>query len=176
VGLVDDQEKKVASDDFPRREARGRRQKAFALWRSDYLAARMERRQMAVVIPDISPADLLARFRGPVLDSRPTYPERVHLEVRDAHGGKWCLATWWADYSPADPAALLGKTVTNADLKGPSGDLTIGFSDGSAFKVISVPREPGDDIETWELFTPEGLVLAYGPEDQWQLCRASDPC
>jgi hypothetical protein len=135
----------------------------------------MERRQMPVVIPDISPADLLARFRGPVLDARPTYPERVHLEVKDVHGGKWSLATWDADYSPSDPEVLLGKTVVSADLEGRSGNLTIGFSDGSTFRVISDLYEPGDDVENWDLFTPEGLVLVYGPGDRWKLARGSDP-
>ncbi len=131
---------------------------------------------MPIVIPDISPADLLARFRGPVLDARLTYPERVHFEVKDVHGGEWCLATWDADYLPSDPEVLHGKTVVSADLEDRSGTLSIGFSDGSAFRVIPDPYEPGDELEHWELFTPEGLVLHYGPGSRWRLARGSDPC
>ena len=39
----------------------------------------VEGRQMAVVIPDISPTDLLGRFRGTIVDAAPGYPEVLHL-------------------------------------------------------------------------------------------------
>jgi hypothetical protein len=129
----------------------------------------------APVIPDTSPAELLARFRGPVTDSRPTYPERLHLEVKDSDGGEWLFATWESVWSPSDPAALLGRTVASADFDS-SGKLTIGFSDGTCFEVAPDHEGSHDDIEAWELFTPEGLVLIYGPRKRWQLCRAGDPC
>ena len=131
---------------------------------------------MAVVIPDISPADLLARFRGPISDPRPTYPERLHFEVEDADGGEWTFATWDAEYSPSDPDALRGKTIVSVDLDKPSGDLTVGFSDGSTFRVVAIPYPPEDEVENWQLFTPEGLVLNYGPAGCWRLKRAGDPC
>jgi hypothetical protein len=130
---------------------------------------------MAPVISDTSPADLLARFRGPVTDARHTYPERLHFEVRDAQGGEWLIATWESAWSPPDPASLHGKTVTSAD-QDPSGRLAIGFSDGSCFEVIPDHEGTDDDIQAWELFTPEGLVLHYGPAGRWRLARASDPC
>lgn len=127
---------------------------------------------MTPVTPDASAAALLNRFRGPVIDARLTYPERAAMDVEDATGGKWHLTTWWAEYSPTDPATLGGKTVVSADLGPPPGKLTVGFSDGTAFTVTPVPDEADDAIENWELFTPEGLVLIFGPRERWQVIEA----
>jgi hypothetical protein len=130
---------------------------------------------MSIVIPDTSPAGLLARIRGPVRDARLTYPERARFEVMDAHGGLWLLATWEAEYSTADPEELNDKTVVRADLDDRSRVLTIGFSDGTSFKVTPIPDDDEDAIENWELFTPEGHVLRYGPWGRWHLSKATDP-
>jgi hypothetical protein len=135
----------------------------------------MEGRQMSIVIPETSPADLLARVRGPVKDARLTYPERVHFEVTDVHGGLWFLATWEAEYSPADPEELNGKTVVSADLDDRSRVLTIGFSDGTSFTVTPIPDDDDGAIENWELFTPDDLLLTYGPWGRWHLGKATDP-
>jgi hypothetical protein len=127
---------------------------------------------MATVNSDISPMALLDRFRGSVTDARVTYPERAAIDLTDAEGGEWHLTTWWADYDPPDPAACGGKTVVRADLGEPSGTLTLRFSDGSAFTITPARDERDDAIENWELFTPEGFVLAFGPRGRWQLLEA----
>ncbi|HEY2052925.1 MAG TPA: hypothetical protein VGH14_03215 [Solirubrobacterales bacterium] len=130
----------------------------------------------STVIPDISPAELLGRFRGRIFTASRAYPETIQFKLRDAEGGEWWLATQWADYSPSDPDAIVGKTVVGAELNERSGDLTLTFSDGTAFRAISRPQEePGDDLEHWDLFTPEGLVLIWGPDASWKLKSASDP-
>jgi hypothetical protein len=130
---------------------------------------------MAVVIPDITPVEVLARLRGLVVDVRPAYPETIHLYVRDALGSLWCLATFDAYYSPSDPDALRDKTIVSADLEGPLGNLTIGFSDGTAFRVSVEPQEADDDPFNWMLRMPEGLILYWGPGVRWVLKRGSDP-
>lgn len=130
---------------------------------------------MAVITPDTSPRDLLRRVSGKVEDARLTYPERVHLEVTDTDGGHWLLATWEAAYLPADPAQLNGKIVVGADLDKTSGALTVTFSDGTHFTVVPIPDGEDDAIENWQLFTPDGFVLNYGPGEHWVLKRASDP-
>lgn len=125
---------------------------------------------MAVVIPDITPAELLRRFRGVVTSSRPAYPDVLHIDVMDAEGAVWWFGTFEATYSPSDPEVFLGKTVTDAELDVPSGRLTIGFSDHSELTVTPIalpPDEVDEDIESWNLFTPEGLVLNYGPGEHW---------
>jgi hypothetical protein len=131
---------------------------------------------MAVVIPDTSPGDLLRRVRGSITDASLTYPERMRLEIADAAGGVWRLITWYAEYSPTDPDKLDGKTVVDIELDPRTDVLTVGFSDETCFTVTPVPDEEDDAIENWELFTPEDVVLAYGPRGRWQLCRATDPC
>jgi hypothetical protein len=130
---------------------------------------------MAVVTPDLSPRDLLSCVRGAVAQARLTYPERVHLQVLDADGGLWLLATWEADYWPADPADLTGKIVVGTSLDETSGALTVGFSDGTRFTVDPIPDDDDDAIENWQLFTPDGFVLNYGPGEHWVLKRATDP-
>jgi hypothetical protein len=124
----------------------------------------------------ISPMAILGSFRGSVTRARLTYPERAALDVTDAKGGEWRLSTWWSDYSPADPEVLGNKTVVSATLSDPPGKLTVGFSDGTDFTITPVPDEGHDAIENWKLFTPDGLVLTYGPWGRWQLGNATDPC
>jgi hypothetical protein len=131
---------------------------------------------MSTVIPDISPMDLLARFRGTVTAAAPGYPEVIHLDVRDGDGDEWTFSTFYARYSPEDPDALTGKVISDAALD-QSGELAIGFSDGSGFVVTPIPLEPdeaGDDLETWHLITPDGLSLWYGPLGRWHLGLATD--
>ncbi|MGH2938944.1 MAG: hypothetical protein ACRDPE_12590 [Solirubrobacterales bacterium] len=131
---------------------------------------------MPTVKPDTSPAAVLSRFRGLVTKARLTYPERAAINLADNEGGSWYLATWWADYSPADPEVFSGKTVVGADIGKAPGELTIDFSDGASFTIGPIWDERDDAIENWELFTPDGMVLTYGPRGRWQLGSANDPC
>jgi hypothetical protein len=129
---------------------------------------------MASVIPDLSPADLLARFRGTIIDAAPGYPEVIHLALKDATGGEWSFSTCYAEYSPSDPEFFFGKTVLDVDFER-SGELTMQFSDGSEFRVLPEPEEPDDELPTWRLFTPDGLVLRFRPRGHWDLVLSSDP-
>ena len=129
---------------------------------------------MTIVTSNTSAAALLTRFGGLVTKARVTYPERAALDVIDAEGGEWYLATWWAEFAPVDPEELGGKTVVSADLGEPPGKLTVGFSDGTTFTITPVADEEKDAIENWELFTPEGLVLSYGPKGRWSLAEAAE--
>jgi hypothetical protein len=120
---------------------------------------------MAVVIPDITPEDLLGSFRGSIAEARPAYPETIQLRLIDSQGGEWWFVTWNADYSPTDPAELAGKEVVDAHLDRESGLLTIVFADDSRFLVTPRPQEMEgpDDPEYWQLFTPGELILNWGP-------------
>jgi hypothetical protein len=130
---------------------------------------------MTSVIPDISPTELLDGFRGLIEDAHPAYPETIHLEVRDAAGDLWKFSTHDANYSPSDPDVFLGKTVVSADLVGPLGDLTIGFSDGTDFRVTVEPQTAPDDPVNWRLYTPDGFILAWGPGVHWAMKRGDEP-
>ncbi|MBS1889463.1 MAG: hypothetical protein JSU06_19975 [Actinobacteria bacterium] len=130
---------------------------------------------MPTVISEVSPLDLLARFRGPVVSSRPGYPEVLLLKVEDAEGEEWWFSTFHAEYSPSDPDLFAGKVVVGANLDVRSGVLTIRFSDASELSVVPIPAEDGepDDLESWHLISPDGLVLDYGPGERWVLRRGT---
>jgi hypothetical protein len=130
---------------------------------------------MPIVTPDISPAQILEGFRGPIEDAHSAYPETIHLEVRDAAGGLWKFATHDACYWPPDPEAFPGKTVVGADLVGSSGGLTIGFSDGTDFRVTVEPQTAEEDPVNWRLYTPDGFILVWGPGERWALKRGDEP-
>jgi hypothetical protein len=127
---------------------------------------------MASVIPDLSPSDLVDRFRGTISHAAPGYPEVIHLRVKDADGNEWGFSTWYAEFSPTDPELLLGKRIVEVDFER-SGKLTMRFSDGSAFNVRPEPEEPDDELETWTLLTPNGLVLRFRPRGLWDLVPGS---
>jgi hypothetical protein len=126
---------------------------------------------MASVISDLSPSDLVGRFRGTIFHAAPGYPEVIHLRAKDADGGEWWFSTFYAEYSPSEPDFFLGKTIVDAHLE-PSAKLTLSFADGSEFQVVPGPFEPGEsvkDLETWHLYSPDGIALYYGPGSRWEL-------
>jgi hypothetical protein len=128
-----------------------------------------------VVISDTSPVDLLAALRGQIIESVPGYPEVLDLTLEDQDGNEWGFCTFDSEWFPSDPAVFLGKTITSADLDVPTGKLTFGFSDHSTLTVVPNPDVEDDDLENWQIFTPDGFVLNYGPGHRWRLKRASDP-
>jgi hypothetical protein len=130
---------------------------------------------MSIVTPNTSPADLLTCVRGIVTYAHVTSSGRIKLRLTDQAGDKWGLVSWKADYSPSHPEVPDGKTIVDAALDTDSGVLTVDFSDRTYF-TLAPNREPDDEgIEDWELFTPDGLVLSYGPRGRWQLASAGDP-
>ncbi len=128
---------------------------------------------MVTVIPDLSPSDLLARFRGTITAAAPGYPEVIHLELRDADGGEWSFSTFYAEFAPSDPEFFLGKTVIDVDFER-SGKLTMRFSDGSELNVLPEPEGPDDELTTWQLLTPDNLALWFRPRGRWDLSLGSD--
>lgn len=132
---------------------------------------------MAVVNPRIHAAELLDRFRGRVVRSKPGYPDVLLLRVEDAQGSVWRFSTFDADFSPSDPDAFLDKVVVDAKVAN-SNTLTIFFSDNSELRVVPRLVEPGeedDDLENWLLLTPDNLALKFGPVGRWRLGRGDEP-
>ena len=123
----------------------------------------------SVVALDRSPKNILRAFRGEIVSARIGYPEVLHLEVRDSRGGQWRLATQDAEWKPADPEGLVGQSIDGAAIDGDSGELTCSLSAGGTFKVLPGARESSDDPPNWELFTPEGVLLEFGPGLRWQI-------
>ncbi len=111
-------------------------------------------------------------MRGPIVDARIAYPDVLHIEVRDSSGGIWRLATQDAEWSPSDPAQLVGRSVQDADIDEESGELCCKLSDGSALDVKPGAAEANDDPPYWELISPAGVVLEFGPGVRWQISGA----
>jgi hypothetical protein len=132
----------------------------------------MERHVATVVALDASPTTVLRSMRGPIVDARIAYPDVLHIEVRDSSGGIWRLATQDAEWSPSDPAQLVGRSVQDADIDEESGELRCKLSDGSVLDVKPAAAEANDDPPYWELISPAGVVLEFGPGVRWQISGA----
>jgi len=139
------------------------------------MAATMEGVMATVVALDASPTTVLRSMRGPVVDARIAYPDVLHVEVRDSSGGIWRLATQDAEFSPSDPAQLVGRSIEDADIDEESGELRCKLSDGAVLDVKPAAAEASDDPPYWELISPAGVVLEFGPGVRWQISGADSP-
>lgn len=133
----------------------------------------MKRLGVKAIAPlDASPINVLRSMRGPIVDARIAYPDVLHIEIKDSAGELWRLATQDAEWSPGDPAALVGRSIDDADIDGETGELRCKLSDGSLLDVKPAAREAEDDPPNWELITPGGVVLEFGPGLRWQIGSA----
>ncbi len=131
---------------------------------------------MATVIAlDASPMNVLRSMRGAIVVARIAYPGVLHVEVRDPHGDIWHLATQDAQWSPSDPAQLVGRSIDGADIDEETGQLRCKLSDGSELDVKPAAIEAEDDPPNWELISPAGIVLEFGPGVRWQISSADAP-
>jgi len=121
---------------------------------------------------DASPVNVLRSMRGQIVNARVAYPEVLHVEIKDSAGELWRLATQDAEWSPSDPADLVGRSVDDADIDGETGELRCKLSGGSLLDVRPATHEAEDDPPNWELITPGGLVLEFGPGVRWQIGSA----
>ena len=128
-----------------------------------------------VVALDASPTTVLRSMRGLIIDARVAYPDVLHVEVRDLHGELWRLATQDAEWSPADPAQLVGRSIHDASIDEESGELRCELSDGSLLDIKPAAAEADDDPPYWELISPAGVVLEFGPGVSWQISSADAP-
>ena len=136
----------------------------------------MEATLMATVVDlDVSPANVLRSMRGSIIDARVAYPQVLHVEIRDSAGELWRLATQDAEWSPSDPDGLIGRSIEDAEIDEGTGELRCKLSDGSLLDVKPAAREASDDPPNWELITPGGVVLEFGPGVRWQISSADAP-
>ena len=120
-------------------------------------------------------ASLLRSLRGEIVTARLGYPEVLHLNIRDSDGDIWHLATQDAEWSPVDFAALTGKTIESSEIDEKTGELRCHLADDSVFVVQPAEQEAPDDPCNWELITPGGVALEYGPGPRWQIGDANAP-
>lgn len=128
-----------------------------------------------VVALDASPTTVLRSMRGSIIAARIAHPDVLHVEVRDSFGALWRLATQDAEWSPADPAQLVGRSIEDASIDEQSGELRCALSDGSVLDIKPAEGEAEDDPPYWELISPTGVVLEFGPGVRWQISSADAP-
>jgi len=132
----------------------------------------MEGLMATVVALDASPATVLRSMRGSIIAARIAYADVLHVEVRDSLGALWRLATQDAEWSPSDPAQLVGRSIEDASIDEESGELRCTLSDGSLLEIKPTAAEAEDDPPYWELISPAGVVLEFGPGFRWQISSA----
>jgi hypothetical protein len=114
-------------------------------------------------------------MRGSIINARIAYPDVLHVEVRDSLGALWRLVTQDAEWSPADPAQLVGLSIEDASIDEESGELRCTLSGGSLLDITPAAVEAEDDPPYWELISPAGVVLEFGPGVRWQISSADAP-
>jgi hypothetical protein len=135
----------------------------------------MERELMTTLVAqEASLSSVLSSMRGTIVDARLGHPEVLHLEIRDPDGDVWRLVTQDADWSPHDPAELTGRSIEGVEV-GDRGDLRCALSGDSVFAVTPGGSESQDDPPYWELITPGGVALEFGPGARWQISSADVP-
>jgi hypothetical protein len=124
---------------------------------------------------DSSPANVLRSMRGSIVDARLGHPEVLQVEIKDAAGETWQLATQDAEWTPADPRELVGQLIEDAQIDETTGELLCKLSNGSLLDVKPARKEADDDPPNWELITPGGVLLEFGPGVRWQISSADEP-
>lgn len=115
-------------------------------------------------------------MRGSIVDAKKAYPDVLHVEIRDSAGEMWRLATQDAEWSPADPPELVGQAIEDAEIDENSGELRCKLSNGTVLDVRpGGSHQADDDPPNWELITPGGVLLEFGPGVRWQISGADDP-
>jgi hypothetical protein len=135
----------------------------------------METVMAAVLALDASPLNVLRSMRGSIIAARIAYPNVLHVEVRDARGDVWRLATQDAEWSPHDPAELLGRFVEDAHIEEGTGKLLCRLSGGALLDIKPGAARAENDPPNWELISPAGIVLEFGPGLRWQISAADAP-
>jgi len=124
-----------------------------------------------VIAQQASLSSLLGALRGEIVDARVGYPDVLHVEICDLDGDSWSLVTQDAEWSPVEAGDLLGRTIEKAEV-GAGGDLQCQLSDGTVLAVRPTDGTSGEDPPYWELITPGGVVLEFGPGVRWQISEA----
>jgi hypothetical protein len=124
---------------------------------------------------DSSPANVLRLMRGLIVDARLGHPDVLHIEIKDSAGERWLLATQDAEWTPTDPSELVGNSIEDARIDETTGELLCKLSNGSWLDVKPARVEADDDPPNWELITPGGVLLEFGPGMRWQISSAHEP-
>lgn len=81
------------------------------------------------------------------------------------------------DSSPANVLRSMRGSIVDARLgtRTFSRSLLCKLSNGSLLDVKPGRKESDDDPPNWELITPGGVLLEFGPGVRWQISSADEP-
>ncbi len=117
----------------------------------------------------------------------------AHPALADKQRGAWILGTRgtaWRVESPdatratsadepdqakARLAPLETASLTAVAIGGDDLSLTVSFDNGWKLCLTPTPEIEGRDLLLWELFTPERMLLTFGPGKVWSYTRADQP-
>ncbi len=138
-----------------------------------------ERTDKAMMAPGVGTATplgpLFTSITGSIESVRATYPDSLSLDIRDRYGNTWQLSILDSRWSPLDTNSLEGKQVQGAVLAERTGQLDLELSDGTVFRISPNPIESADDPPNWDLITPNGWAVEYGPGPTVRVQRADAP-
>ncbi len=118
------------------------------------------------------------------------FGKRIPSRIRGQNRGSWILATCgtsWVINTPhgeivsknhtedklADQIKVLERrTVSNMGFDPFTGHLWLSFDDGYAFHLTPSAEDDKCDVPYWEIFTPDNMLIAVGPRDQWSYTRS----
>lgn len=110
----------------------------------------------------------LRGLHGRVMAANFGYPDGLLLDVIDGKGQKWRFSTWDSAWEPHDPEAFLGHTLTGTSLDD-TGRLHMEFEGELVLTVTPGEFESWDDPPYWEILTPDGQTVEYGPGPSWRV-------
>lgn len=117
----------------------------------------------SVSVLNKAPTEIAIWMQGTIANAQIAHPDVLHIEFLDPAGERWFLATQDAEWSPTDPAQLVGHSIESTDLDPASGTLRLRLSGGLELAITPGARESDDDPPNWELFSPNGGAIEFGP-------------
>lgn len=111
----------------------------------------------------------LQSLRGRVTEACFGYPDALLLDIEDDEGRKWAFTTLDSDWQPHDPELLVGRTLRRTSLNLDEGVLALQFGDALILTVTAGKFESWSDPPYWEILTPDGQTVEYGPGPSWRV-------
>lgn len=126
---------------------------------------------------DRSLGEYLANMRGRIVLSAIGYSDSIHLHVKDGEGQTWRFCTWDADWEPSVPDEFAGRKLEAVELDRRSGVMKLRFDQGRQLVITPGEYEDVRDPPYWEILTPDGQSIEYGPGPSWHVsdARAQPP-
>jgi hypothetical protein len=129
----------------------------------------------SVSVLNKAPTEIAIWMQGTIASAQIAHPDVLHVEFLDPTGDRWFLATQDAEWSPADPTKLVGRSIESTDLDPGSGTLQLGLSEGVKLVITPAARDSDDDPPNWELFSPNGGAIEFGPGLRMSLRSSESP-